>query len=257
MVIGAIIGDIIGSRFEFNPHKTKEFDLFASDCNFTDDTVHTVALADAILSHANYADKLKEYTIMYPNRGYGGYFYSWAKSRNNQPYNSFGNGAAMRISPVGWAFNTLKKVLSSAEMYTAVTHNHPEGIKGGQAIAACIFLARTGKSKQVIHDYIEHQFHYSFPKSIAELRPSFEHDETCQNTVPPAIQAFLEAENFEDAIRIAISLGGDSDTIACITGSIAAAFYPVPSHIRNQAWAYLDQHLGDIVKRFELTFIDK
>jgi ADP-ribosylglycohydrolase len=249
-MIGAIAGDIIGSVYEWKNIKTKSFPLFDPDCFFTDDTVLTVALADSILTGTNYASLMKAYYRRYPGAGYGGLFHSWAQGNDNKPYNSWGNGAAMRISSVGFAFNTLDEVLRRAAGYTAVTHNHTEGIKGAQATAAAIFLARTGSSKADIKQYIVANFHYDLSRSVDQIRPVYQFNESCQETVPEAITCFLESTDFEDAIRNAISLGGDSDTLACITGGIAQAHYGVPAHIAKQAMSILDENLRGVTVRF-------
>ena len=249
-MIGAISGDIIGSVYEWENIKTKQFDLFSPDCFFTDDTVLSVALAESILTDTDYASLMRAYYRRYPEAAYGTRFRGWAQSREAQPYNSWGNGAAMRISPVGFAFNTLDEVLVQATKYTAVTHNHPEGIKGAQAVAAAIFLARTGSAKDDIRRYTVANFNYDLSRSVGEIRPAYEFDESCQGTVPEAIVCFLESTDFEDAIRNAISLGGDSDTLACITGGIAQAFYGVPVSIADRAMSVLDQDLRSITARF-------
>ncbi len=249
-MIGAIAGDIIGSVYEWNNIKTKQFDLFSPDCCFTDDTVLTVALAESILTQTDYVSLMKDYYRRYPDAGYGGLFHRWAQAHDSQPYNSWGNGAAMRISAVGFAFNTLEEVLLRAAKYTAVTHNHSEGIKGAQATAAAIFLARTGKTKADIKQYIAENFHYDLSRSVDEIRPTYRFNESCQRTVPEAIVCFLEATSFEDAIRNAISLGGDSDTLACITGGIAQAHYGVPAAIVERAMSILDPDLEDVTARF-------
>jgi ADP-ribosylglycohydrolase len=250
-MLGAIAGDIIGSVYEHNPIKYKHFELFHPDCQFTDDTVLTVALADAILHRKNYVDKLKEYFQRYPDAGYGLAFFKWAVSDSRKPYRSYGNGAAMRISPVGFACQSLDSVLSAAEKYASVTHDHPEGIKGAQVTAAAIFLARQGESKNSIKEFVERKFGYNLSRALAEIRPSYCFDATCQGTVPQAIIAFLESENFEDAIRNAISLGGDSDTLACITGGIAQAFYGgVPEEITFKVFEILDAKLRTITLDF-------
>jgi len=250
-MIGAIAGDIIGSVYEWNRIKTKDFMLFSPQCFFTDDSVLTIALADAILTGEDYGKKMKEYYLRYPDAGYGGRFRSWARSRNSQPYNSWGNGAAMRISPVGFAFDSLESVLEKAEAFTAITHNHPEGIKGGQATAAAIYLGRTAKSKQDIKDYIQTTFDYDLTQTLDEIRPNYRFSESCQKTVPQAIIAFLESTDYEDAIRNAISLGGDSDTLACITGGIAEAFYGgVPDFIRKKVMDIIDDDLMLVTEKF-------
>ena len=249
-MIGAIAGDIIGSVYEWKNIKTKQFDLFNPDCCFTDDTVLTVALAESILTGTDYASLMKAYYRRYPDAGYGGFFQQWARAHDSQPYNSWGNGAAMRISSVGFAFNTLDEVLLRAAEYTAVTHNHIEGIRGAQATAAAIFLARTGSTKTDIRQYTAANFHYDLSRSVDEIRPVYRFDESCQGTVPQAIVCFLESTDFEDAIRNAISLGGDSDTLACITGGIAQAHYGVPPAIAEQAMSILDEELRGITARF-------
>jgi ADP-ribosylglycohydrolase len=250
-MLGAIAGDIIGSRFELHPLKSTEFNLLSGHCCFTDDTVLTVALADAILTEANYTRKLKEYCERYPLAGYGASFVRWANSPSSKPYNSFGNGAAMRISPVGFAYDTLGTVLTKAIGYTAVTHNHPEGIKGAQATAMSIFMARTGATKEDIREAVEARFEYDLSRTLDQIRPRYEFDESCQGTVPEAIIAFLESEDYESAIRNAISLGGDADTLACITGGIAQAFYGgVPDLIAEFALSKLDDHLREVTLKF-------
>jgi ADP-ribosylglycohydrolase len=253
-MLGAIAGDIIGSRFEWHNIKTKNFELFSPESRFTDDSVLTVALADSLLSGIPYVEKLKEYYRRYPDAGYGGRFHLWARSDSTEPYYSFGNGSAMRVSPVGWFFNDLSTVLSEARRSAAVTHNHPEGIKGAQATAAAIFLARSGENKADIRDFIRERFTYDFDWRLADIRPHYIFDVTCQGSVPQALQAFFEATGFEDAIRNAVSIGGDSDTIACITGGIAEAFYgEVPAEIRKNVFALLDKPLAAVTKRFTQT----
>lgn len=254
-MIGAIAGDIVGSVYEWNNIKTKDFELFSKECFFTDDSVLTVALADSILNGTPYAENLKIYYHCYPGRGYGGSFHHWAKSRQSELYNSWGNGAAMRVSPVGYAYDDLSTVLSKAEAFTAVTHDHPEGIKGGQATAATIFLARSGASKSEILNFIEERFDYDLSRHADEIRPDYCFDESCQGTVPQAIRAFIDSTDFEDAIRTAISLGGDSDTLACITGGIAQAFYGgVPEGVERMVYTNLDESLRDITRCFMIQF---
>jgi ADP-ribosylglycohydrolase len=253
-MIGAIAGDIIGSVYEWNNIKTKKFPLFDPDCCFTDDTVLTVALAESILTGTDYASLMKAYYRRYPNAGYGGLFHLWAQTHDSEPYNSWGNGAAMRISSVGFAFNTLDEVLSRAAEYTGVTHNHIEGIKGAQATAAAIFLGRRGSTKADIKQYIAETFHYDLSRSADEIRPAYQFNESCQETVPQAITCFLESTDFEDAIRNAISLGGDSDTLACITGGIAQAHYGVPANIADRAMSILDENLRGVTARFMSSY---
>lgn len=257
-MLGAIAGDIIGSVYEWNNIKTKVFELFSPKCFFTDDTVLTVALADTILTVVPYTINLKRFFHQYPGRGYGSAFKAWAKSPESKPYNSWGNGAAMRISPVGFAYDDLDLVLKKAEEFTAVTHNHPEGIKGGQAVAAAVFLARTGHTKNQIREYIEKNFGYDLSRHVDEIRPSYTFSESSQGTVPQAIRAFLDSTDFEDAIRTAVSLGGDSDTLACITGGIAQAFYGgVPLDIQAIVYDILDYKLAETTRSFMETFCAK
>jgi ADP-ribosylglycohydrolase len=250
-MIGSIAGDIIGSIYEWDNIKTKDFVLFSVDYSFTDDSVLTIALADSIMTGTPYVDNLKKFYRLYPGRGYGGNFHKWAQGHDSRPYNSWGNGAAMRISPVGYAFDNLDTVLQKAKEFTEVTHNHPEGIKGGQATAAAIFLARTGSSKSEIRAFIESHFQYDLSKHVDEIRPDYKFNESSQNTVPQAIRAFLDSVDFEDAIRTAVSLGGDTDTLTCITGGIAQAFYGgVPKTIESRVYEILDDRLGEITMRF-------
>jgi len=257
-MIGAIAGDIVGSVYEFHNIKTKDFPLFTDRCLFTDDSVLTIALADTLLTGKSYVENLRAFYQWYPDRGYGGSFHRWAQSKRSEPYHSWGNGAAMRISPVGFAFDHLDTVLKKAEEFTAVTHNHPEGVKGGQCVAAAIFLARSGKTKEEIQHYVETRCGYDLSRHVDEIRPTYSFDESCQGTVPQAIRAFLDSTDFEDAIRTAISLGGDSDTLACITGGIAQAFYGgVPSWIQEKVYSALDERLGSITKRFLSQYCGK
>lgn len=250
-MIGAIAGDIIGSIYEFHNIKTKEFPLFSPGCRFTDDSVLTVALADALLNYSDYTEKLKEYVLVYPNAGYGERFYFWAISDDHKPYHSWGNGAAMRISPVGYAFDTLEETLAQAEKYTAVTHDHPEGIKGARATAAAIFLARKGSLKEEIRAYVSSTFGYDLSLPLDVIRPAYTYDISCQGTVPQAITAFLESTDFEDAVRNAVSLGGDCDTLTCITGGIAQAFYKeIPEFITRRVFEILPDPLAQITRRF-------
>ncbi|VBB47395.1 ADP-ribosylation/Crystallin J1 [uncultured Desulfatiglans sp.] len=250
-MIGAIAGDIVGSVYEGTRMKTKHFVLFSDLCVYTDDTVLTVALADTILTGTPYVKNLKTFYRWYPHAGYGGSFHRWARCEDSEPYGSWGNGAAMRISPVGYACHDLESVLDRARGFTEVTHNHPEGIKGGQAVAAAVFLARTGHSKEEIRTFIETRFAYDLSRPIDEIRPGHPFDVSCQGTVPPAIRAFLDSTDFEDAIRTAVSLGGDTDTLACITGGIAQAFYGgIPEDIEKKVYAILDERLSAITKAF-------
>ena len=254
-MIGAVAGDIIGSVFEFNPIKSTDFPLFSAHSNFTDDTVLTIAIADCILNGKEYGPTIKEYGQAFPHAGYGGMFREWLSSDYYEPYNSFGNGSAMRVSPVGFAYNTLTEVLDQAEKSADVTHNHPEGIKGAQAVASAIWLARNGKEKSEIKNYIEETFGYNLHQTIDEIRPNYRFDETCQETVPQSIIAFLESSDFEDAIRISISLGGDSDTMACITGGLAQAYYKViPEYIIKRMRDIIPAELLGIIDLFNEKF---
>lgn len=251
-MLGAIAGDVIGSIYEWNNITTTFFRLFGPGCRFTDDTVLTVAVADALLSGEGYVPKFKAYYRRYPRAGYGGMFHAWAGSERSEPYGSFGNGSAMRVSPVGFAFDTLEETLAEAGRSAAVTHDHPEGIKGAQAVAAAIFWARTGRTKEQIREGIEAMFAYPLlGEPIEEIRAKNVWDVTCQGSVPQAIAAFLHSDDFEDAVRKAVSLGGDSDTIACITGGIAEAFYGgVPEEIAAEVLVRLDDPLRAVVEDF-------
>lgn len=250
-MLGAIAGDIIGSVYEGRSIKTTEFPLFHKDCRFTDDSVLTVAVADSILTGVGYGEKLKEYFRRYPFAGYGGTFQVWAASHDTRPYNSWGNGSAMRVSPVGFAFESLEDVLDQAKRSAEVTHNHPEGIKGAQATAAAVFLARTDWDKREIKDFIEERFKYDLSEPLDSIRTWYGFDISCEGSVPQAIRAFLESNDYEDAVRKAISIGGDSDTIACITGGIAHAFYKgVPQTIVEKVSQILDNRLWSVVSAF-------
>jgi ADP-ribosylglycohydrolase len=250
-MLGAIAGDIIGSVYERHNITITEFPLFDPLCRFTDDTVLTVAVADVVLHNGNYIEKFKEYYSLYPQRGYGPGFRRWAASNRTNPYYSFGNGSAMRVSPIGFAFNTLNDVLQESKRSAEATHNHPEGIKGAQAAASSIFLARKGKSKEDIKKYITDTFQYNLNEPIDSIRTHYRFDVSCQGSVPQAITAFLESDNFEDAVRKAISIGGDSDTIACIAGGIAEAFYGgVPPDIVKKVRSILDERLNRVVDEF-------
>lgn len=241
-MLGAIAGDIIGSVYEGYAIKTTEFPLFRERSSYTDDSVLTIAVADAILNNAPFAEKLRLYYWMYPRAGYGNFFIKWARSEYPEPYESYGNGSAMRASPVGWAFDTIDQVLQKAKESAECTHNHPEGIKGAQAVASAVFLARKGESKSAIKAFIHRAFGYDLDRKLDDIRPDYYFDVSCQGSVPEAIIAFLESEDFEDAVRKAVSLGGDSDTIACITGSIAEAFYGgVPEPIRSTVLEHINE----------------
>lgn len=255
-MLGALTGDIIGSVYEWNNIKTTNFPLFQEQSHFTDDSVLTVALAESILTGEEYAATMVRYCRSYPDAGYGGNFLRWAQSDNAAPYSSWGNGAAMRISPAGWAFDSLAEVLLKAREYSLPTHGHPEGIKGAQATAAVVYLGRTGATKPEIRSYVARQFGYDLSRSCAEIRPHYTFDVSCQGSVPQAITAFLESHDFESAIRLAVSLGGDSDTIAAIAGSFAEAFYGgVPEAIAARTLEFLDEPLRRVTAEFEEKFV--
>ena len=259
---GAILGDIIGSPYEFDMgSKTKDFPLFSPKSGFTDDTVMTLAVAEAFLELPRDAEdgdirraliqSMRRWGQRFPHAGYGAMFRGWLKSDRPGPFGSCGNGSAMRVSSVGWLFDDLRMVRRMARLSAEVTHNHPEGIKGAEAVATAIFLARTGSSKAEIRAHIERKFHYCLSRTCDEIRPGYHHVETCQETVPEAITAFLEGESFEDVIRTAVSLGGDCDTLTCIAGSIAEGFYGVPETLRQQCRSRLPGELLEILTRFE------
>lgn len=254
-MLGAIVGDIVGSVYEWNNHRSKDFPLFVSRSTFTDDSVLTVALADAILNGSDFAAAMRRYGARYPDAGYGGMFRRWLGDPSMGPYHSFGNGAAMRIGPAGWAYPTLEETLSKAREFTAVTHDHPEGIKGAEATAGAIWMARHSSSKAEIRAWIVKHAGYDLSRTCDQIRPGYRFNETCQQTVPEALTAFLESTGFEDAIRLGISLGGDSDTLACITGSVAEAFYGgVPAEIERETLGRLDAPLRDVVTLFRSRY---
>lgn len=256
-MLGAVIGDMIGSRFEFQNYKSKDFELWTPDSNYTDDTICTVAVAEWVLSGCRYdlnaimQKWCRRYP--YPMGAYGARFNQWIWSENPEPYHSFGNGSAMRVSAIGWAFDKLTDTLNFAHDSAAITHNHPEGIKGAQATAAAIFWARTGESKQFIRQNITEWFGYDLSWTCNDIRPDYDFNETCQGTVPQAITAFLESDCFEDAIRLAISLGGDSDTLAAITGSIAEAFYRgIPERILKPVQERLPEEMMETLLKIPM-----
>jgi len=253
-MLGAITGDIVGSIYESGYLKTKDFPLFGDGCEFTDDTVMTLAVAQALMDGGrpiDYVNAMQRLGRKYPGAGYGYKFHCWLHSEKPEPYNSWGNGSAMRVSPVGWFFDTLKETENAAKASAAVTHNHWQGIRGAQATAAAIFMARTGEAKEDIKVYIEDKFRYDLSRTLDEIRPNYSFNESCQGSVPEAIISFLESVDFEDAIRNAVSLGGDSDTLAAIAGSIAQAAYGIPADIQEKALSYLDKDLRKIYEKWE------
>jgi ADP-ribosylglycohydrolase len=255
-MIGAIAGDIIGSVYEHYPIKTKNFPLFHPRCCFTDDTVLTIAIAKAILDDRNYLKAVLQLGRKYSHAGYGGSFMRWLQSNKPTPYNSWGNGSAMRVSPVGFAFNTIDTVLKEAALTAEISHNHPEGVKGAQATALAVFLARTTKDKSRIRSEVVKRFGYDLNRSLEDIRPTYRFDISCQGTVPQAVIAFLEADSFEDAVRNAISLGGDSDTLACITGGIAEAYYGfIAPHIVAKVKDHLTAELWKITEQFYRIYV--
>lgn len=270
-MFGAIIGDIVGSRFEFDEHKSKDFNLFGNDgiidipCEYTDDSVMTVAVADALLElemqeddeefKKLLIDKMHYHGRKRMNAGFGRNFYFWLETRCREPYNSWGNGSAMRVAPVGWVADSLDKTEKIARVSAEVTHNHPEGIKGAQAVAAAIWMARNGKDKNEIRKYIEQKYYpNAFQKRLDEIRPDYEFDVSCQGTVPVALEAFYESDSFEDALRNAVSVGGDSDTLTDITAGIAEAYFGIPDLIRSEAMTFLDDEMREITVRFAERF---
>jgi ADP-ribosylglycohydrolase len=259
LIIGAITGDIIGSSYEFDNIKSLEFPMFRRGTCFTDDSVLTMATMHALLKQTGYAGAYQEFGRKYPHRGYGGNFKSWIYSDNPKPYNSWGNGSAMRVSPVGWYCDTIDDVLTEARKSAEITHNHPEGVKGAQAVAAAVYLARIGKSKAEIKKFIVDTFGYDLDRTIEKIRPGYDFDVSCQGSVPEAIIAFLESTDFVNAVRLAVSIGGDSDTIACITGGIAEAFYQnIPDHIAEMVFIVLGPDLmQDVLIPFSVKCLKK
>ncbi|MBI4853927.1 MAG: ADP-ribosylglycohydrolase family protein [Acidobacteria bacterium] len=254
-MLGAIAGDIIGSCYEGKPLKSTHFPLFSKHSRFTDDTVLTLAVAHSILKKLPYEISIKNFARAYPDAGYGGTFFQWMLSQDNQPYNSWGNGSAMRVSPVGFAFNTIEEVLAEAKKSAEVTHNHPEGIKGAQATAVAVFLARNGSSKSEIKEYISNNFQYNLDRTLAEIRPSYSFDVSCQGSVPESIISFLESDNYKSAVKNAISLGGDADTMACISGAIAQAYYKeIPEELVTKTRELLTEDLLEVLDQFNSKF---
>ncbi len=261
-MFGAVFGDMVGAPFEFDRgNKTKDFDLLSAGTAFTDDTVMTTAVADALRNLPADADdetikralvnSMQDWGHRYPDAGYGCMFYEWLRTNNPRPYGSFGNGSAMRVSAAGWLYDTLEKTRHMARLSAEVTHNHSEGIKGAEAVASAIFMARHGSSKEEIKDYIVAQFGYNLSRSCDEIRPGYHHVETCQETVPEALTAFFESTDYEDALRTAVSLGGDSDTLTCITASIAEAFYGMPGDRRVECMNRLPKDMRNVLNAVE------
>ena len=257
---GAILGDMIGSPYEFGGSmKRKDFPLFVRASRFTDDTVMTVAVADALLDCLEkpqeeqlrvLTERMRHWGRKYPDAGYGGRFSGWLASPDPRPYNSWGNGSAMRVSAAGWLCGTLEEARRIAARTALVTHNHPEGIKGAEAVAAAIWLARSGAGKEEIRDYAERHFRYDLSHTCDEILPEYEFDVSCQGTVPPAIIAFLEAESFEDNLRTAVSLGGDCDTLTCISAAIGEAFWGVPEELKAACRRRLPEDMLAVIDRF-------
>ncbi len=266
-MIGAILGDIIGSPYEFDRgNKSKDFPLFLGESAYTDDTVMTLAVGRAFLDVQSgalddlilriLAERMRRFGKMYPNAGYGGMFRQWLRNPDCGAYHSFGNGSAMRVSSVAWLYDDMDAVRHAAKLSAEVTHNHPEGIKGAEATASAVYLARTGHSKTEIKEYIEQEFGYELNRTCDEIRPNYYHTETCMETVPEAITAFLEGDSFEDVIRTAVSLGGDCDTLTAIAGSIAEGFYGVPAELKEECYRRLPEPLLKVLKEFE-EYLDR
>ena len=264
-MLGAIIGDIVGSRFEFANHRSKHFELFTKECFATDDSVLTLAICDALLRSAPSFKNLPAQTVTsmqtigreYPDSGYGGLFSQWLYSENPAPYESFGNGAAMRVSGCAYAGDSIKAVEKLSAAVTGVTHNHPEGLKGAEATAVAVYLARTGSSKEEIRSVIEKKYYGKYGRTLADLQAAYAWEDGCEGTVPPALVAFFESTDYEDCIRNGISIGGDSDTICAIAGAVAEAFYGIPAAIREEGIRFLDDRLKTILLDFEKVYPPK
>jgi len=255
-MIGAIVGDIIGSPYELNNIRHTDFPLFGPHSRFTDDTVLTVAVADVLLNGGSYHAVLQDYTRRYADAGFSKRFWTWALEMDPEPLASFGNGSAMRVSPIAWAFDDEATVLAEAERSALPSHSHPEGVKGAQAVALAVFLARTGNTKEQIRESVAQRFNYDLGRSLEDIRPTYRFDATCQGSVPQALIAFLESESYEDAVRKAISMGGDSDTIACMAGSVAEAYYGgVSETLQDQALALLDMPLRNLLEQFHKCMV--
>ena len=267
---GAILGDIIGAPFEFDRgDKTKDFPLFCEESEFTDDTVMTIAVAKALMTvrkegitddddiRKELVHSMRRWGERYPNAGYGARFFWWLREETPEPYGSYGNGSAMRVSSAGWLYDSLEETRRMARLTADVTHNHPEGIKGAEAVAAAIYLARTGHSKDEIRDYVVREFGYDLSRTCDEIRPTYCHIESCQKTVPEAFAAFFEGNDYEDVIRTGISLGGDTDTLACIAGSMAEAFYGVPAELKEECRRRLPNIMKAVLDEFEAVISDE
>jgi ADP-ribosylglycohydrolase len=256
-MLGAIAGDIVGSVYEAAPIKTTDFPLFGPGSRFTDDSVLSVAVAEAILAGRPYGESIRDFGRRYPGAGYGMHFHRWLASADPRPYHSWGNGSAMRVSPVGFAFDSVVDVLAEARRSAECTHNHPEGIRGAQAVALAVYLARTGAAKPAIRRELAQRFGYDLARPLAAIRPGYGFDVSCRGSVPEAICCFLEGEDWESSVRNAVSLGGDSDTMACIAGGIAEAFYgPVPVSVRERVRGILADELWQAALRFEQRYAD-
>ncbi len=260
-MLGAIIGDIAGSRFEFDRgDKSRDFEFFTSECEITDDTVMTIAVAEALMDAGldSGEDKIKEELIAsmkkwgkkYPGAGYGGRFRGWVLSDDPKPYGSYGNGSAMRVSPAGWLYETMDRTREVARWTAEITHNHPEGVKGAESLAAAIFLARNGKTKEEIRSYIETEFGYDLSRTLDEIRPTYHHVEDCMRTLPEAFECFLEADSYENTIRNVMYIGGDTDTLAAIAGALAEAFFGIPLVISSYAVRFIPDEIMDVYRRF-------
>lgn len=267
-MFGAILGDIIGQPYEFDRgHKTKEFPLFSKHPHFTDDSVMTIAICDGILKAGLDADENTMKTSMitsmqlwghkYPHAGYGGRFYQWLAMENTKPYNSWGNGSAMRVASVGWLFETLERTREVARWSAEVTHNHPEGVKGAESVASVTWMARNGYYKTQIKEYIEKEFGYDLSRTCDEIRPNYYHVESCQKTVPEAIIAFFEGNDFEDVIRTAVSLGGDCDTLTDIATGMAEGFFELPDQFKKWAYEFTTEDMHQVMKSFEEKAIER
>lgn len=259
---GAIIGDVVGSRFEFDRgSKSREFSLFTKECDFTDDTVMTAAVAEALLDSGRDADgktvkanlirSMKKWGQKYPHAGYGARFIDWVLTDDPEPYGSFGNGSAMRVSPAGWLYDTIERTREVARWTAEVSHNHPEGIKGAESAASAIFMARHGASKEEIRDYIIKEFGYDLSRTLDEIRPGYSHVEDCMRTMPEAFECFLEAESYEDTLRNVMYIGGDTDTLGAIAGAVAEAFWGIPDKIIDEGMNFISRDILDVVFRFK------